>query len=382
MRTKLRAGIIGRTGRGNYGHGLDIAYQGVPEVEVVAAADPDPEGLEAAGIRTGADRLYADYREMLETEDLDLVNVCPRWPDCHAEMVIAAAESGARGILMEKPMARTLAEADAMLDACGRHGVRMAVAHRRANAYERHGKKLVDEGAIGDVQVIRSHGKADHRSGAQDLMVLGTHMLDSTRYFAGSDVAWAYGHVTQDGRDVSRDDIREGDEEIGLLAGNGVAAYYAFENGVTAHFESYPTDLSANRTDRWFGFEVYGTEGIISFRDSPFAGMYVYPYGQWIPGESHGKWERVLIDEWEKRSDGQVRSSQERLHLSNQVIANELVKAVREERDVVNVSSGEDGRAALEMIMAVHESQLLGTRVYFPVKNRANPYQAWLEKQE
>ena len=145
-------------GRGNYGHYLDVAYQEVPEVEVIAVADPDPEGLKAAGLRTGADRLYPDYREMLRAEDLALVNVCPRWTDCHADMVIAAAESGAKGILCEKPLTRTLAEADAMLDACRSNGVRMAVAHRRANAYEQHGKKLVDEGRIGGIQSLRSHG--------------------------------------------------------------------------------------------------------------------------------------------------------------------------------------------------------------------------------
>ena len=41
------------------------------------------------------------------------------------------------------------------------------------------------------------------------------------------------------------------------------------------------------------------------------------------------------------------------------------------------VPSGEDGRAALEMIMAVHESQRLGTRVSLPLANRENPYKAW-----
>ena len=379
MGDSLRAGIIGHTGRGNFGHYLDVAYQWVPEVEVVAVADPEPEGLEAAGVKTGAHRLYADYREMLEAEDLDLVNVCPRWPGLHADMVAAAAESGAKGILCEKPFARTLAEADEMLDACRRNGARLAVAHRRANAYEQHGKKLVDEGAIGDIQVIRSHGKADRRSGSQDLMVLGTHMMDSMRYFAGSDVAWAYGHVTQNGREISAEDIREGDEEIGLLAGNGVAAYYAFENGIAAHFESYPSDPSVDRSGRWFGFEVYGATGIISLRNSPGGEMYVYPHGRWIPGEDDGRWERIIIDDWEKAPDGHVRSSGERMHLSNQMMANELVQAVREDRDVVKVSSGEDARAALEMIMAVHESQRLTARVSFPLENRENPYRTWLD---
>ena len=48
MIAKYKAAIIGHTGQGNYGHGLDVVYADMPEVEVVAVADPDPEGLAAA----------------------------------------------------------------------------------------------------------------------------------------------------------------------------------------------------------------------------------------------------------------------------------------------------------------------------------------------
>ena len=65
------------------------------------------------------------------------------------------------------------------------------------------------------------------------------------------------------------------------------------------------------------------------------------------------------------------------MHLSNKMIVKELLQAIEEDRDVVSVSSGADARAALEMIMAVHESQRLKTRVSFPLKNRENPYEIW-----
>jgi predicted dehydrogenase len=373
--TTYRAGAIGRTGRGNWGHGLDMAFAGWPEVEFAAVADDDPEGLKAAGERTGVGALYADYREMLDKEDLDLVAVCPRWVGPHAEMVIASAQAGVKGILCEKPFAATLSEADAMLEACERAGTRVAVAHRRANPYEQHAKRLVEEGAVGDLQVLRAHGKCDRRSGAQDLMVLGTHMMDSMRYIAGSDVAWANGHVTQDGRDVTVEDIRDGDEEIGLIAGNGVSAYYAFENGVMAYFDSMPSEMTSERSGSWFGFEVYGSSGIISVRNSPKGNMFVYPHGQWIPGHNDDDmWEPVVIDEWERRQKAQGASP---THLSNRMIVAELLQAIEEGRDVVASSSGRDARAALEMIMAVHESHRLRRRVYFPMSNRENPYQVW-----
>ena len=378
MAAILRAGIIGDTGRGNYGHGLDTAYDGIPGVEVVAVADPDPAGRKAAAKRAGALREYADYREMLERESVDLVNVCPRWIGKHAEMVIAAAESGAKGLMCEKPFAPTLSQADAMLEACSRNGVRVAVAHRRANAYEQHGKRLIDDGAIGEVQSIRSRGKEDHRSGAMDLMVLGTHMMDSMRFMAGSDAAWASGRVTRDGRDATAEDIREGDEEVGLIAGNGVDAFFAFRNGIAGHFESHPGREQPDLSSRSFGFEVHGTRGIIALRSSPDGEMYLYPHSRWIPGEPDGRWERIYLDEWEHGPGGATRTGPERMHLSNSMIASELLRAVREDRDVTDVSSGEDARAALEMIAAVHESHRLQARVELPLRNRENPYSTWL----
>ena len=330
--------------------------------------------------RAGALREYADYREMLESESVDLVNVCPRWIGKHSDMVIAAAESGAKGVMCEKPFAPTLAHADAMLEVCDRNGVRVAVAHRRANAYELHGKRLIESGAIGDVKAIRSRGKEDHRSGAMDLMVLGTHMMDSMRLMAGADVAWASARVTQDGRDVAAEDIHEGDEEVGLIAGNGVDAFYSFENGIAGYFESHPGREQSELSSRSFGFEVYGTRGIIALRSSPDGEMYLYPHSRWIPAESDGRWERVYLEEWERGPGGVTRTSQERMHLSNTMIASELIQAVREDREVANVSSGQDARAAIEMISAVHESHRTGARVDFPLRNRENPYSTWLSE--
>ncbi len=370
MSARYRAVIIGHTGQGDYGHGLDIVYDDVPEVEVVAVADPDAEGLATARERIGAANAYADYREMLAREEFDLVNVCPRVVTPHAAMVIAAAEAGARGIFCEKPLAASLVEADAMMAACAARNVKVAVAHRRANPYEQYGRKLVDEGVIGQLQVLRARGKWDRRHGAEDLAVLGPHMMDSMRYFAGADVAWAHAHVSQGGREVALDDVREGNEGIGLIAGSSIAAYYAFANGVTAHFESQPGDTEAKVNSRWFGFDAHGSEGIISLRNSPNGEMYIYRHGMFIP-DGKLEWERVLLDDWE------AIAPRDRTHHSNISIVRELMQAIEEDRDVVEASSGRDALAALEMIMAVHESQRLKGRVEFPLVNRENPYEVW-----
>ena len=370
MTTKYRAGIIGRTNRGDYGHGLDTVYIDAPNVDCVAVADDDPEGLDAAGERLGVDQRYANYRLMLERERLDIVSVAPRWVDCHAEMVVACAEAGVKGIFCEKPMAKTLSEADAMLVACERFDVKIAVAHRRACAYEQYGKQLVEAGEIGAVQTIKSHGKCDRRHGAMDLAVLGTHMMDSMRFFAGADVSWAYGHVSKDGREVTSNDAYEEKEGIGRVAGERISAYYAFGNGVTGSFESYPGD---NPGGRWFGFEVHGTEGIIALRGSPGTEMYLYPHAFWTPGEEN-EWQRIHIKDWDENPDGSPRTGGDQTHLSNLMIMNELIQAIENGTEVTKCSSGADARAALEMIMAVHESQRVKGRVQFPLTNRNNPY--------
>src|SRR5205823_7579320 len=92
---RYRAGIIGWTGRGDYGHGLDVALVGLPEVEVVALSDPDPAGRAAAAGRAGAAASYASAEEMLAGERLDLVVIAPRQPDCHEALAVAAARHGA-----------------------------------------------------------------------------------------------------------------------------------------------------------------------------------------------------------------------------------------------------------------------------------------------
>lgn len=125
-----RAAVIGRTGGGDYGHGCERIFAGVPGVSVEAIADADPAGLEQAAVRCGAKRRYADYREMLERERPDLVCIAPRQPDCHREMALAAIEV-CRGIFIEKPFTETPADADAILAAAERRGVKIQVAHNR-----------------------------------------------------------------------------------------------------------------------------------------------------------------------------------------------------------------------------------------------------------
>lgn len=108
---KYKVAIIGSTGRGDYGHGLDEPWKMIDNCEVVATADPVEAGRQKAMARNGSVRGYADYREMLDKERPNIVVVGPRWIDQHRDMALACAEFGCH-MYMEKPFCRTLGEAD------------------------------------------------------------------------------------------------------------------------------------------------------------------------------------------------------------------------------------------------------------------------------
>ena len=356
-----RAGTIGRTGRGNYGHSLEMTWTDLAGVDHVAVADEDPQGREAAARRTGVQAQYADFRDMLARESLDLVSVAPRWIDCHAEMVIACAEAGAQGILCEKPLARSPSEADDMLAACQANGAKITIAHQsRATPPILRAKELFQEGAIGKLLTMRGRGKEDHRGGGEDLMVLGTHFLDLMRFFAG-DPLWCFGDVSVDGRPMGPDDVRTGPEGIGPIAGNELLAVYGFSNGVRGTFESYHDQAGGARR---MGAEFYGSEGALSIRGSTQREVYIYRYPLWAPGDGYS-WERVEVPEWD------TIPIEERLVYTNRMLARDLIASIEEDRQPV--ASGEDGRMALEMILSVYASAISSARVSLPLADRRHP---------
>lgn len=159
MAKTYRVAVIGRTGKGNYGHGLDTVWLTTPNVEIVAVADEDEKGRAAAAQRLKAKSAYADYRQMLAKEKPQIVSVAPRWLDCHRDMVAACAEAGAH-VFLEKPMCRNLTEADEMVAACERHHVKLAMAHQtRYSPRLQRVRELIGEGRLGDLLELRGRAR-------------------------------------------------------------------------------------------------------------------------------------------------------------------------------------------------------------------------------
>src|SRR5207245_963487 len=160
-----------------------------PGCTLVAGADIRLENVEKLAAEFGFANKYTDYREMLERERPEIVAICT-WPGTHAEITVAAAELGAKGILCEKPMCLNLGEADRMIEACARAGTKLAVGHHgrfeRANTTAR---ERIQEGAIGRPSLLRAHA-------SDGLLNNGTHAIDRMRYLLGDPSAlWVIGQV-------------------------------------------------------------------------------------------------------------------------------------------------------------------------------------------
>ena len=371
-----RAAVIGHTGRGNYGHGMDIVFAGLRGVKLVAIADADDAGREKALGRSGAAKGYADYRAMLEQEKPDVVAIGPRQVDQRAEMFLATVKAGVKAIYTEKPFARSLDEADKILAACDAAGVKVAVAHQnRAFPGPRQAMKLIGEGKIGRLRALKAYGKQDRRGGGQDLMVLGTHMLDLMRLFAG-DARWCHARVMDGGADSTPADVRPAEEEAGLIAGDDIFATYGFDHGITGSYESARADDGGK--GNYFRIDLSGTGGILTVWSSTTMPVYFNPRPFALPDQP-GEWE-VLEPEPLARPAGSVDppGGPNGMDQGNKQLVADLLAAVENNR--APLSSARDARSALEMIMAVYESHIEGDRVPLPLTDRTHPLSRWKVK--
>lgn len=125
-------------------------------VELVAVADVREENAIRAAREFGAQAYYTDYRELLDRGDLDYVDICtPEF--LHADQTEAAAAAGVH-VLCEKPMSATVEEADRMIAACKRAGVKLMIAHsRRFTGRYRQIRAAIERGDIGEVRYVREN---------------------------------------------------------------------------------------------------------------------------------------------------------------------------------------------------------------------------------
>src|SRR5436305_1424435 len=226
---------------------------------------------------------------MLDKERPQIVSVADRHVDLHRDMVVACARAGA-SIFLEKPMARTLAEADEMVRACETHHVKLAIAHQtRYSPRLARARELITSGRLGDVLELRARGKEDRRGGGEDLMVLGTHLFDLMRLLAG-DASWCFAKVLEGGKPVTKAQVRQGGEGMGPVAGDHINAAYGFDRGVLGTFGSH---RARHGVGQRFALSVYGSRGVLYMNTGSLPPVYFLDDPSWMPGKSKKHWQEV-----------------------------------------------------------------------------------------
>jgi predicted dehydrogenase len=237
-----RVGVIGC---GSIARAHAHGWTKCEHTELVALADITPAARDEFGETFGvaADKRYADFREMLDKEYLDIVSVC-LWHGQHAPTVVAVAARRPKLILCEKPMATSLGEAEQMIVAAKRNNVKLAIGHqRRFLPGWNEARRLVAEGAIGRPLHLWS-------TVADGLLNWGTHTIDMMRFIMGDPAATAVVGAVQRQSDRHERGLRIEDSCLGLIQ---------FENGAQATIQSdlTPRELAS------INCNFYGSEGAI-----------------------------------------------------------------------------------------------------------------------
>jgi len=372
----LKVCICHDTGGRKGGHLTEYAFTGLPGIEVTALADVNPES-EKTFFLTGAKRRYESYFAMVESEKPDIVVLCSRLPGEHYTQIKFALEHHCH-VLCEKPLAETLEQADELAELARRSNCLVQMAHlaRFAPTF-REMKRMIRAGEIGKVLTCAMRGKEDTRGGGEDMLVLGTHVLDAAAWIFGRPEQ-VYSDIRIGGRPLTTADVLETTEPLGPCGGDEVYSLYRFPNGVNGVFESRRV---VEKGDRRFGITVCGTTGMLTIRytgerelricrdfptpmeDRSEFQVVVPPEAPPIPGAAPFDYEKLKLD----ASRYIFRYFAE----NNRRAAWNLVQAIAgREKLVAGIDSALD---SLEMITGAYQSAINRAQVCFPLTDRRHP---------
>jgi predicted dehydrogenase len=286
MSASYRAAIVGCSGiaiargtrtagpyRSPVPHSHAAAFDATPNANVVAVCDIFESALANYLSTWGAANTYTDYREMFEKEQLDLVSIVT--PDhLHADVFVAACDAGVKGIFCEKPISTVLADADRMIEAAERSGVKVVVNHtRRFDPFFRHAKWLVEQGTIGEITSVIG------TMGGERAMLFrnGTHVVDTMLYFLDAQPTWLF--ATLDDAEAGYGPVYKGDGGRNPDTDPAASALIGFTNGARAFYNG------SKRTVTNFEIDVQGSKGRIQIGnqiallslESSFGGLSTQP---------------------------------------------------------------------------------------------------------
>ncbi len=324
------------------------AFQRVCDAQIVAVASPTEVHVKAFAQKHHIPRWFTDYRELLKLDEVQAVSLClPNYLHCQATKDAAAA---GKHILCEKPLCMNLAEADQMIDACNKAGVILMYAEELCFTpkYVR-AKKLVEEGALGKVYLVKQSEKhfGPHaewfwdveKSGGGVLLDMGCHGIEFARWILGRPRATSV--TAQCGTYVHQAKTLGDDNAILIIE---------FENNAVALIEESWARLGG-MDDR---AEIYGSKGV-TYADL-LHGSALETYSETGYGYAVEKatttqgWTFTMYEE-----NWNYGFPQEMQHFVD-CICQKKTPAV----------TGEDGKAVLEIILAAYASAGAGKRIDLP----------------
>lgn len=331
-----------------------------PQADIRAVASPTPGNAKAFASRFAIPHHFTDYRRLLAMPEIDMVVVgVPN--DLHCAITLEAAAAG-KHLVMEKPLCLNLAEADRMIAACGKAGVKLMYAEELCFApkYVRL-KRLLDSGALGRPTLVKQSEKHDgphaphfwdvERSGGGVTMDMGCHAIEFFRWMLGRPrVKSVYAQMSTS---VHAERTRGEDNAILILE---------LEGGATAIAEESWTKLGG-MDDR---AEVHGSHGV-AYADLLHGNAIEtysavgYDYAVEKAGSTKG-WSFTIYEEaWNYGFHGEMAH---------------FVDCVQNDR--TPLVTGHDGRVVLEVIFAAYESARTGRKVTLPFETAAKkPIDLW-----
>ena len=316
------------------------AYVSHPRTELAAVCDLRPEAIDEFR-RTWSDRCpgtatYHDFGELLARERPDVVSIVTG-DHLHADLTVAAAESGARAVFCEKPIATTLADADRMIDACERHGVLLSVDHtRRWRPLFTTARRLVAGGELGAVRTVA----AELYGPRAMLFRNGTHLVDGLTFFAGTEPRWVTALLE---RGFESFDVYRGDGGHDPANEPYASALIAFDGDIRATYTSYKTTFPATML------------------------TVTCDHGRLELTNDHG----VVRTSGAARRMSEVVIGPEHYVYTHQIAAIEELVTALDGGDNSLVCSGTDARWTLEILLGILASQQAGhNRVDLPLPRR------------
>ena len=286
MANTINVGLVGYKfmGKTHSNAWRQVAHFFEPELKPVkrAICGRTESGVKAAAEKLGWEGYETDWRKLVAREDIDLVDICTAGGVSHKEIVLGAAEAG-KHILCEKPLANSLSDAEEMLEAVQKAGVKHMINfnYRRAPAVAL-AKGMIEDGLLGQIYHWRSVYLQDwimdpdfalvwrldkSIAGSGPLGDLAAHSIDLARYLVG-EIAEVSGMMQTfiEDRPLAAEmgglEAVAAEERGKVTVEDAVAFLARFKNGTFGTFEA--TRFAAGRRN-YNHFEINGSKGSLVF---------------------------------------------------------------------------------------------------------------------